>query len=267
MPGGGWARGGPPNPPPSPGCLSSGGLTEGIPPPPLPRRWPWGGWGGHAGAGRWPAGPPEAGGGEPAPRPPLPAVTLGGRRGPPRRAAAPSPSFIYLFVRSLIYLFRPRKEFEALPARRGVGWGGDVEGGVGGQQRRPPSERPRDFPCRRARGDPSRSPSPPGAGRMAEGGRGVRGGVGGAPAPPPRGRRGSRRCAPELLLVTPAPPPASLPLLASDSAHSQPRSLSFCKTQFTQQRASGGAGEVERGRRRGGAQSRNPAWLRGTFTR
>lgn len=82
---------------------------------------------------------------------------------------------------------------------------------------------------------------------------------------PPRGRRGSGRCAPELLppllllllvVVTPAPPPASLPLLASDSAHSQPRSLSFCKTQFTQQRE-GGAGEVER--RGDGAEEPGPA--------
>lgn len=131
------------------------------------------------------------------------------------------------------------------------------------KKRRPPSVRPRDFPCRRAQGRAVPVP----AGEEGGGGRGG-GGAGGAPAPPPpRGRRGSRRCAPELLLVTPAPPPASLPLLASDSAHSQPRSLSFCKTQFTQQRERAGEVERERETARRGAQSRNPAWLRGTFTR
>lgn len=196
---------------------------------------------------------PWAGGARPSAGPTLP------------RGLSSSPRPFYLYV---IYLFISAEE-RVWSARRETegggcaGRGGRLEERERKKKRRPPSVRPRDFPCRRAQGRAVPVP----AGEEGGGGRGG-GGAGGAPAPPPpRGRRGSRRCAPELLLVTPAPPPASLPLLASDSAHSQPRSLSFCKTQFTQQRERAGEVERERETARRGAQSRNPAWLRGTFTR
>lgn len=225
---------------------------------------------GAEGAGRCPPGPPEAGGEQPAPR--NARRDLGrAARGPPRaqpsRAASPRPPPLLFICYLFIYFGRGK----SLKCEEGDG-GGELCGEGGWEtgrererkkKRRPPSVRPRDFPCRRAQGRAVPVP----AGEEGGGGRGG-GGAGGAPAPPPpRGRRGSRRCAPELLLVTPAPPPASLPLLASDSAHSQPRSLSFCKTQFTQQRERAGEVERERETARRGAQSRNPAWLRGTFTR
>ncbi|KAM6253026.1 chromodomain Y-like protein 2 isoform 2-T2 [Porphyrio hochstetteri] len=243
----------PQNLPPFPGCCSSGGTRKGS--HHLHFLGDGHGVGGAAmrrrGAGRWPAGPPEAGGGEPAPRPSLPAVTLGGRRGPARRAAAPSsPLFLILFV--FIYLFiyfgRGKSLKRARPEEGGEG---------GGRKRRPPFERPRDSACWRAQGDPSRSPCPLGARRAAAGGLGGRG---------RRPRRRGGDAAPGAVrpsccwLRQPRRLPL-LPLLASDSAHSQPQSLSFCKTQFTQQRER--VGERERWREGDGAEEPSPATQHG----
>ncbi|XP_064527000.1 chromodomain Y-like protein 2 isoform X2 [Pseudopipra pipra] len=233
---------------PSPGRPSSGGSR--------PRR-PLGdgraGWGGHAA----PRGREGAGRAARGPAPGSPRGDLGRAARPSPTSARSSPPhtlppplyFLFFLNYNFLFIYVGRgKSFEA---------GGRRGRRRGGGQRRPPSERPGDFPCRRegAEGEPSRSRSPPGAGGGG-GGRGVRGGRG-APAPPPRGRRGSRRCAPELLLlllllVTPAPPPASplsSPLIlrtASPKAcHSAKHSLLNRESEW----GSGRGGERETARR------------------
>lgn len=121
-----WQREVAPKPAMLPRLPLLGGLTGGIPPPPFPRRWPWAGWGGHAAprgreGGRQGRPRPPAGTG-PAPASPRGDLGRAPRPSPPRGRSFPPFSKKFIFF---IYLFWPRKEFEALPARGG--WGEEEE--------------------------------------------------------------------------------------------------------------------------------------------